>query len=125
MDLHPEDAAALKESARLIEEGLYCQAHPLLVELAEDLPAHADVFNMLGYTHRKMGELDESALNYERALYLKPNHPGALEYQGELFLMQGNLSGALANLARLEETCDGVCPERDELRNAIREWQTR
>ncbi len=124
-DLDPKYAAALSESAQLLETERYCEALPMLEELASALPANADVFNMLGYVHRKMDELDVSAKHYERALYLNPNHLGALEYQGELFLRRGNLDGALANLRKLEKACSVACEERDQLKTAIIAHQTR
>ena len=56
-------------------------------------------------------------------LYLKPDHRGALAYQGELFLLQGNLDGALRNLRRLEALCATPCDEKRELEQAIRAWR--
>ncbi len=120
VELDPRETAKLEESRQLIEEGRYCETLPALLELAEALPANADVFNMLGYVHRKMGLLEESGAHYARALYLKPDHRGALEYQGELFLLQGNMAAAQANLERLDTICAAGCEERDELAAAIR-----
>lgn len=117
--LSPEDAAALEESRAVIEAGRAAEALPILEALAEALPANADVFNLLGFAHRKTGDLATSGAHYLRALYLDPNHLGALEYQGELFLMQGDLEGAEANLLRLEALCPARCEERDELEAAI------
>lgn len=57
-------------------------------------------------------------MNYDRALAIDPNHLGAQEYQGELFLMLGDLDAAQANLDHLTRIC-GTCPEREDLREAI------
>ncbi|MEM6440939.1 MAG: hypothetical protein AAF763_14735 [Pseudomonadota bacterium] len=113
-------AAALAESVRLIETDRYCEALPYLEDLAETLPENADVFSMLGYVYRKMDDLEYSALNYDRALSLDPNHLGALEYQGELFLRLGRVEDAEANLSRLTTLC-GACEERRQLDAAIQE----
>ncbi|MEM7524320.1 MAG: hypothetical protein AAF360_11285 [Pseudomonadota bacterium] len=118
--MDPVAAAALSTSVRLIEEDRYCEALPYLEVLALDLPKNADVFSMLGYVHRKMDDLDVSAANYAHALALDPNHLGALEYQGELFLQTGDTSRAKANLARLETLC-GACEEKRQLEAAIRD----
>ena len=117
--LSPDEAAALRESRALIEAGRAAEALPILEALAKALPANADVFNLLGFAHRKTGDLATSGAHYMRALYLDPDHLGALEYQGELFLIQGSLEGAEANLRRLEALCPARCEERDELEAAI------
>jgi len=123
VEVDPVHRAALMESEQLIEDEKFAQALPILQQLAEDLPSNPDVFNLLGFAHRKTGNLALSGEFYERALYLKPDHIGALEYQGELFLMQGNLEGAEANLRRLEEICETPCEEQEELDEAIRAYQ--
>mgnify|MGYP001796762951 CR=1 FL=1 len=120
--LDPASAAALERSEPLIEEDRCCEALPDLKDLAVALPDDPDVFNMLGYVHRKMDDLDLSAEHYARALSLDANHLGALEYQGELFLQQGDLDRAMGNLARLAALC-GTCEERHELDAAIRALQ--
>lgn len=110
--------AGLAESVRLIADDRYCEALPLLEELAIAVPDNADVFNLLGYVHRKMDDLDVSAAHYVRALSLDPNHLATLAYQGQLFLQEGDLDKALANLSRLEALCRS-CPERMELEAAV------
>ena len=36
---------------------------------------------------RKLGNMEMAAKNYEKALSLDPKHKGALEYQGQLFII--------------------------------------
>lgn len=55
---------------------------------------------------------------YEAALRADPGHLGALEYQGELYLMQGDVAAAGENLRRLREICGG-CEEAVALESAI------
>ncbi|MEM9783969.1 MAG: tetratricopeptide repeat protein [Pseudomonadota bacterium] len=112
-------ATALSQSVRLIEADRYCEALPLLEELALSAPENADVFNLLGYVHRKMDDLDLSAKHYARALSLDPNHLATLAYQGQLFLRLGDLDSAMANLSRLKTLC-GSCEEHAELAAAVR-----
>lgn len=45
-----------------------------------------DVLNMLAYTQRKTGRLDEALGNYRKALQLRPDFPQAQEYLGEAYL---------------------------------------
>ena len=47
---------------------------------------------------------------YAYALRLNPNHLGALEYQGELFVQTDRIAKAKANLAKLQGLC-GNCED--------------
>ena len=42
---------------------------------------------------------------YNEALRIDPNHRGALEYSGELYLMKGDLARAEERLAALDKAC--------------------
>ena len=81
----------------------------------------ADIQNLLGFVHRKTGKLDAAGGYYQRALEINPKHKGALEYQGDLFLMRGDKDAARANLAKLDKICWLGCNEYDELKKAIAE----
>ncbi|MEC8109090.1 MAG: tetratricopeptide repeat protein [Pseudomonadota bacterium] len=83
----------------------------------------ADIQNLLGFVHRKTGRLDAAGGYYRRALEINPKHKGALEYQGELFLMRGDKDAAQANLAKLDKICWLGCNEYEELEKAIAESQ--
>lgn len=80
---------------------------------------HADVYNLLGFSYRKSGDLAKAATFYAKALDFDVNHMGALEYQGEMFIELGQLDKAKANLARLVSLCPGGCEEREDLAKAI------
>jgi len=117
----PDYAAAVK----LIKEWKYEDAIPLLGKVAKADPNNADAFNQLGYVHRKLGRLPDAATFYNTALRLDPEHRGALEYQGELFLMQDDLKSAEANLAKLDKLCTFGCEEFTELKTAVAEYKKR
>ena len=111
------------EAVALIAEEKYQEAIPPL-QSAEKLAAtDADIQNLLGFTHRKTGKLDAAASYYNRALEIDPQHKGALEYQGELFLMLGDKDAAAANLAKLDKICWLGCSEYDDLKQAIAKSQ--
>ncbi len=80
---------------------------------------HADVFNLLGFSLRKSGDLKQAATYYAKALDFDPNHISALEYQGEMFVELGQLDKAKANLAKLVILCPQGCEEREDLEKAI------
>ena len=121
-DLDPAAVETMTRARALIEADNPGEAIALLDPLAAAHPAIADVFNLLGFAHRKAGNLDISGAHYERALYLQPDHLGALEYQGELFLKLDKPDLAAANLARLEALCALPCEEREDLAQAIHDW---
>lgn len=123
--LDPEDAAALAKAQEMIDDWDYGGALEVLKPLSAKLIANADVYNLLGYAYRKTGALSQSGLAYDRALYLNPNHLGALEYQGELHLKRGDPEAAEANLAKLKTLCASPCEELDELAAAIGEWRAK
>ncbi len=50
---------------------------------------------------------------------INPNHLGALEYQGELFLQTKKVSSAKKNLAKLKKLCGENCEEYLDLKQAI------
>lgn len=84
-----------------------------------DKVEHADVYNLLGFSYRKSGNLKTAATFYAKALDFDANHLGALEYQGEMFVELGQLDKAKANLARLVSLCPTGCEEREDLEKAI------
>ena len=47
---------------------------------------HADVYNLLGFSLRKSGDLETAYTFYKKALDFDPEHKGALEYLGELYV---------------------------------------
>ena len=80
---------------------------------------HADLYNLLAFSYRKSGDLSQAETFYAKALDFDANHKGALEYQGELFVMTKRMDKARENLARLEKLCLQGCEERDDLAKAI------
>ena len=54
-------------------------------------PNDADAANMLAYSQRMLGHLDQALQGYARALTLRPHFSAAREYLGEAYL-QGTLN---------------------------------
>jgi tetratricopeptide (TPR) repeat protein len=80
---------------------------------------HADVYNLIGFSYRKSGDLKQAATYYAKALDFDANHKGALEYQGEMFVEMGLVEKARTNLAKLAALCPTGCEERDDLEKAL------
>ncbi len=104
----------------LINEKRYGEAIAVLDKALWTAGPHPDVLTYLGFAHRKLHEYDAAKTYYEEALAIAPNHLGALEYYGELKLELGNVAGAKAHLARLDQLCGFGCHEADELRGWIK-----
>ena len=64
---------------------------------------HADVYNLLGFSLRKSGDLKTAYTFYKKALDFDPEHKGALEYLGELYVQTGELAKAREHVVLLTE----------------------
>ena len=82
-------------------------------------PNNADINNLLGYSARNLKQNKAAATYYAKALRINPNHLGALEYQGELFMVTKKISAAKSNLAKLKRLCGVNCEEYLDLKKAI------
>jgi tetratricopeptide (TPR) repeat protein len=82
-------------------------------------PNNADINNLLGYSARNLKQNKAAATYYTKALRINPNHLGALEYQGELFMVTKKISAAKSNLAKLKRLCGVNCEEYLDLKKAI------
>jgi Flp pilus assembly protein TadD len=80
---------------------------------------HADVYNLLGFSLRKSGNLGTAYTFYRKALDFDPNHKGALEYLGELYVETGQLPKAREHVALLQKLCPQGCEELEDLEKAI------
>lgn len=92
----------------------YAAAARILAQLAGTDPTNPDVWNLFGFASRKMERMGEASQAYEEALRLKPDHIGALEYQGEMFVDLNRHEEALKNLEMLKTLC-GDCEQSLEL----------
>ena len=93
----------------------------------EDLGTRrADIYNLLGFSYRKLDnpELDKSFAAYMMALELDPEHAGAHEYLGELYLMRDQKNEALKMLSKLESLVGKNAEEYKDLLEAIENYQS-
>lgn len=101
-----------------IDRGEYAQAHAILTRLKHT--GNADVLNYIGYSSRQLGDTETAETYYRAAIEANPNHIGAYEYYGELKVIQGNIDGARAYLAKVRQLCGGTnCEEYQELKTHI------
>ena len=89
--------------------------------IAKD-PRNPDALNLMGFCDRKLGNTDEALEYYNKALAIRPNHVGANEYLGELYLELKNLPKAEERLKVLAKACNG-CEEQQELKEKIEKYK--
>lgn len=119
-----EVASGYERAVDLIESSGYEKAIRILEKLNREDPGNADVLNMLGYAHRKLGRLEPAFGFYRDALAIEPRHLGANEYLGELYLLTDELAKAEERLAELAAACPSGCEEREELAEAIEAYMS-
>ena len=88
-------------------------------------PDNADLQNNLGFSYRKLGQLEPALKHYQRALALNPRHRGAHEYIGEAYLMAGDLANARKHLEELRKICLLPCEELADLEKAIADYRAK
>lgn len=118
----PPKAAAdtrMADAEKAVKAQDWNKAIGLLNRVVADSPKNADAYNYLGYSHRKLGNREQALTYYNQALYLDPNHRGALEYLGELYLEMNNLPKAQEQLVRLSQICGPRCEEYRELSELV------
>jgi tetratricopeptide (TPR) repeat protein len=111
-----------KQAEDLIDDEEYAEAIPLLQQSIQEKGEYADALNLLGYANRKLGDKAKAMTYYTKALNLDPNHLGANEYMGELYLEMNDLPKAEERLAVLKNAC-GDCDEYDDLEDQIEDYK--
>ena len=79
----------------------------------------ADVYNLMGFSLRKTGDYKQAYTFYRKALDFDPEHKGALEYLGELYVETGQIEKAKENVVLLRKLCPKGCEELEDLEKAI------
>ena len=103
-----------EQAVRQVEAADYEDAREILKALNRSAPGNADMLNMLGHFHRKLGRVEAAFGYYREALAIEPRHLGANEYLGELYLEIGEFAsaaqclGAMRTLDRLEKSLASV-----------------
>jgi len=116
-------------SAALSDEDLYLAAGELVVDAryAEALPLlfrikdrnNPQVLNLIGYSTRKLGDIDKGIDYYHRALALDPGYTKARQYLGEAYLLKNDVGKAKEQLEEIADRCGGPCEDYELLVRAI------
>ena len=86
-------------------------------------PTSTDAYNLLGFSYRKLGNVDLAFENYNAALEIDANHLGANEYIGELYLEIDDLAKAEKHLEVLDAACFYGCDAYSDLKSAIKKYK--
>jgi tetratricopeptide (TPR) repeat protein len=110
---------AYVRAVSLINEHRWDDALASLDSAETAIGPHPDILTYKGYVWRHKGDWAKAESYYHQALAIDPNHRGATEYYGELKVLEGDMAGAKALLARLDTACTFGCAEAEELRRWI------
>lgn len=117
-----EQSDPYKQAKDLIDDEKYAKAIPLLQQSIQEKGEYADALNLLGFANRKLGDKAKAMTYYTKALNMEPQHLGANEYVGELYLELNDLPKAEERLAVLKNAC-GDCDEYGDLEEAIDDYK--
>ena len=123
------DACIDGRSAALSDEDLYLAAGEFVLEAryAEALPLlfrikdrnQPQVLNLIGYSTRKLGDIDKGIDYYHQALAVDPGYTKARQYLGEAYLLKGDVDKAKEQLDEIADRCGGPCDDYELLVAAI------
>jgi tetratricopeptide (TPR) repeat protein len=77
------------------------------------------ILTYIGFTTRKLGDVDKAMGYYHRAIAIDANYTTARAYMGEAFLQKGNRAGAEEQLVEIGRRCGVACDEYKELAEAL------
>ena len=106
----------------LIEAGEFREVINKLGEALNDAPNNPDLLNLIAYSHRNLEEYEKALGYYLMAIKVEPEHLGANEYLGELYLKLMQPDKARERLAVLDDACFFGCDEYKELKQEIESY---
>jgi Flp pilus assembly protein TadD len=112
-----------EQGVKAARAGDYTAALARLEKAVEENARDANALNYMGYSYRKLKQYDQALVAYQKALAIDPEHRGANEYLGELYLQTGDLAKAKERLKVLDSACFFGCKAYDVLKKAIAAYE--
>lgn len=113
-----DDKELYEQGRRLALAGYYENALAVLDAVSNK--QDSGVLTYIGYSHRKMGDVDVGIGYYKQALAIDPKNLNTREYLGEGYVSAGRVEEAQAELATLQQLCGNTdCEQYQDLANAI------
>lgn len=119
----PDENSDYSLGVKAVKAKNFERALTLLNRVVEKDPGNADAWNWIGFSRRNLKRYDSALAAYRKALALKPEHRGAIEYLGELYLQTGKLDKAKAELKKLDRICTFGCSEYTRLKSRIKSYE--
>ena len=111
------DSNLKKQGWKLAYAGKYSAAIELFDLVANK--SDPEALNGLGFSHRKLGKLQDGIAFYQLALKINPDYLLAREYLGEGYIAAGRINLAIEQLSEIEQRCGKQCKEYALLAKAI------
>jgi tetratricopeptide (TPR) repeat protein len=113
-----DDKELFEQGRALALAGHYGNALAVLAVVSNQNDAM--VLTYIGYSHRKMGDVDVGIGYYKQALAIDPQNLNTREYLGEGYISAGKPELASLELATIEQLCGNRdCEQYQDLANAI------
>lgn len=120
---HAADDEIINGAYWLAHAGKLKEAQALLATVADKENPRA--LNAMGFTTRKLGNVDGALPYYARALALEPNYVQAREYLGEAFLAKGDVGSAKSQLGEIERRAGAGSISFANLKREITAYEAR
>jgi tetratricopeptide (TPR) repeat protein len=111
------------DAQKAIKAGDFNNAIGLLETMISGDSENADAWNLLGFSQRNLMAYDQALVSYQKSLAIEPEHLGANEYLGELYLRTDKLDKAKERLKVLDDACTFGCDQYDDLKQAIEAYE--
>lgn len=105
----------------LAQSGRFAEARDLARQAKDQNDPR--ILNTIGFTTRKLGDVDGALPYYTKALSLNPNYTVARAYLGEAYLMKGDLAAAKEQLGEIAKRCGAACSEHASLAGHIADFE--
>lgn len=113
-----DDKQLIEQGRALALAGYYENALAVLEAVSDKNDSTALTY--LGYSHRKLGDVDVGIGFYHQALAIDPKNVNTREYLGEGYVSAGKIELAQAELATIEQLCGNrQCEQYVDLASAI------
>lgn len=113
-----------KAGKDLIKQERFAEAVEQLKKAVAQQPDNANYLTELGFATRKSGQRDASFGYYLAALEIDPDHIGALNYLGMLYVETERPHKAEELLQKIDDACFFTCEEYTTLKSAIESGDT-
>ncbi len=82
-----------------------------------------DILSLLGYSYRKVLNYEDALTYYQSALRVEPEHMGANQHLGELYVETDQLDKAQSQLELLDSLSLFASSEYAQLKESIEQYQ--